>query len=109
MLHARRASLSHRLARVVQVGLAAGLLSGATACEQPDSIELGAVCKGSAECKDPADTCLTIGTQSKCSMACSKDKHCPEGYACPVTDPAKKTVGMCLPQADVSKSTVMVY
>jgi len=79
------------------------------ACEQPDSIELGQACKGSAECKDPADTCLTIGTKSTCSMACTKDERCPDGYACAVTDAAKKTQGMCLPQADVSKSTVTVY
>ena len=85
------------------------LLLALGACEKPDSIDLGQACKGSAECKDPADTCLTIGTKSTCSMACTKDNRCPDGYACAVTDAAKKTQGMCLPQADVSKSTVTVY
>lgn len=92
-----------------RLGLCAVLSFVIGGCEQPDSIELGAQCKGSAECKDPADTCLTIGTQSKCSMACSKENPCPQGYACPVTDPANKTQGMCLPQSDVSRSTVMAY
>ncbi|MEM6996406.1 MAG: hypothetical protein AAF721_38230 [Myxococcota bacterium] len=96
---------SARLGGLVCVTLAA-LAAGA--CEQPNSIELGALCKGSAECKAPADTCLTIGTKSTCSMACTKDSPCPDGYACAVTNAKTRTQGMCLPDADVSTSTVLV-
>lgn len=77
-------------------------------CEQPNSIELGQNCKGSAECKDPADTCLAIGTVNRCSMACAKDTPCPDGYACAVTDPATRKRGMCLPKDSISRSTVTV-
>ncbi len=78
------------------------------ACEKPDSVELGQNCKGSAECKDPADTCLAIGTVNRCSMACAKDSPCPDGYACAVTDPSTRKRGMCLPNDAISKSTVTV-
>lgn len=77
-------------------------------CEQPDTIELGQNCKGAAECKDPADTCLSIGSVNRCSMACSKDTPCPDGYACAVTDPATRKRGMCLPSDSISRSTVTV-
>lgn len=77
-------------------------------CEQPNSIELGQNCKGSAECKDPADTCLAIGTVNRCSMACAKDTPCPDGYACAVTDPSTRKRGMCLPKDSISRSTVTV-
>lgn len=80
----------------------------ATACEQPGSIELGQNCKGSAGCKDPSDTCLSIGAVNRCSMACAKDSPCPDGYACAVTDPAVRKRGMCLPNDAISKSTVTV-
>jgi hypothetical protein len=92
--------------RLFLLALLAGVLP---ACEKPNSIELGGACKGSAECKAPADTCLTIATKSTCSMACTKDNRCPEGYACPVTDPTHKTQGMCLPKADIAPSVVTVY
>lgn len=78
-------------------------------CEQPDSIELGQPCKSNAQCKDPADTCLTINDKARCSMACDKDNRCPEGYACPVTDPAHKDRGMCLPKANLGSNVVTVY
>jgi len=78
------------------------------ACEKPDSVELGQNCKGSAECKDPADTCLAIGTVNRCSMACAKDTPCPDGYACAVTDPSTRKRGMCLPKDAISHSTVTV-
>jgi hypothetical protein len=81
----------------------------ASGCERPDSIELGATCKGSAECKDPADTCLTIANESRCTMACDKTKRCPEGYACPVTDATQKDRGMCLPKASLGPNVVTVY
>ncbi|MCH9688695.1 MAG: hypothetical protein K0V04_45105 [Deltaproteobacteria bacterium] len=55
---------------------------GLLACATPDSVELGSVCKQSVECKDPADTCMTVGTESRCSMACAAETPCPEEYAC---------------------------
>lgn len=79
-----------------------------TGCEQPDSVALGQACKGSAECKDPADTCLSIGAANRCSMACAKDSPCPDGYACAVTDAAHRKRGMCLPNDAISQSTVTV-
>lgn len=79
-----------------------------TGCEQPNSIELGQNCKGSAECKDPADTCLAIGKVNRCSMTCAKDTPCPDGYACAVTDAATRKRGMCLPNEAISRSTVTV-
>jgi hypothetical protein len=78
-------------------------------CEQADSIELGQECAGSAQCKDPADTCLEIQGKKRCSMACTKDHKCPEGYACPVTDPAKKDQGMCLPESEIGPHIVRAY
>jgi hypothetical protein len=78
-------------------------------CERPDSIELGAECKGSAACKDPADTCLTIGDKSRCTMACDENNRCPKGYACPVTDPKQRDRGMCLPQENLRRNVVTVY
>jgi hypothetical protein len=93
------------LARVLVWSLFGLVLGG---CEKPDSIELGQPCKGSAECKAPADTCLTIYGESRCSMACDEGNRCPEGYACPVTDPTDKSKGMCLPQAKVGPNIVTV-
>ncbi len=58
------------------------MVLGAAGCAEPDSVELGAACKQQVECKDPADTCMTLGTESLCSMACSATTTCPEGYAC---------------------------
>lgn len=58
------------------------LLLGALGCPTPDSVELGGACKQQVECKDPADTCMTLGAESLCSMACSATAVCPEGYAC---------------------------
>lgn len=52
------------------------------ACAKPDSVELGGACKQQVECKDPADTCMTLGTESLCSLACSAEQACPDGYAC---------------------------
>lgn len=88
--------------------LFAGLGATPIGCEQPNSIELGQPCKGSAQCRTPADTCLTIGTASRCSMPCATDSPCPDGYACAVTQPATRTRGMCLPNSAVSSSTVTV-
>lgn len=51
-------------------------------CAEPDSVALGGACKQEVECKDPADTCMTLGSESLCSMACSAEAICPEDYAC---------------------------
>lgn len=104
-MDARRFTLARRSSLLVCCVLIA-LLPG---CERPDSIELGATCKGSAECKDPADTCLTIGTESRCTMACDKSNRCPDGYACPVTDATQKNRGMCLPKSSLGPNVVTVY
>jgi hypothetical protein len=58
------------------------LLLGALACVKPDSVELGGACKQQEECKGPADTCMTLGSESLCSMVCSAETACPDGYAC---------------------------
>ncbi|MCX4245712.1 hypothetical protein [Paraliomyxa miuraensis] len=55
---------------------------GALACAKPDSVALGGACKQQVECKDPADTCMTLGTESLCTLACSAEAACPDGYAC---------------------------
>lgn len=58
------------------------LLAGLAGCPEPDSVALGGACKQEVECKDPADTCMTLGSESLCTMACSADTPCPEGYQC---------------------------
>jgi hypothetical protein len=62
------------------------LLGALVSCAQADSVELGGACKQQVECKDPADTCMTLGTESLCSMVCSAEAACPEGYACAKMD-----------------------
>lgn len=57
-------------------------LLGALACAKADSVELGGTCKQEVECKDPADTCMTLGTDTLCTLACSAEAACPDGYAC---------------------------
>ena len=94
------------LGRLLLLALPALVLG---ACEKPDSIELGQPCTSNAQCKEPADTCLTIHGKARCSMACDKQNRCPEGYACPVTDPAHKDRGMCLPQGALGSQVVTVY
>ena len=79
------------------------------ACEKPDSVELGQPCKGSAECKDPADTCMMVAGKQRCTMACDAEHRCPDGYACPVTDPKDKTKGSCLPAVEIADNVVTVY
>lgn len=58
------------------------LLLGLLGCPTPDSVALGEGCKDEVECKDPADTCMTLGAESLCSMACSAATPCPDTYAC---------------------------
>ena len=59
-----------------------------TGCPEPDSVPIGGECKAQIECKDPADTCVTLGGKTICSVPCSATKHCPEGYC-----RAKATLG----------------
>lgn len=93
-------------ALTLAVGFAAGI---GLACERPDSIALGDACTGSAECKDPADTCLDIAGKKRCTMACSAENHCPDGYVCPVTNEANRKVGHCLAAAQIGPNVVRVY
>lgn len=90
------------------IGLAIG-------CAKPDSIELGGVCKEQVECKDPADTCLTVGPRSRCSMVCTPKDACPEGFVCAKLDisversgQSTKTgkTGYCLPRSEVPANAV---
>lgn len=52
------------------------------ACAKPDSVELGGACKQPVECKEPADTCMTLGTEMLCTMACSAEAACPDAHVC---------------------------
>lgn len=73
---------ARRPARGLGPGLLVIALLGASGCPEPDSVELGAACKQEVECKDPADTCMTLGADTLCTMACSAEMICPEGYQC---------------------------
>lgn len=59
---------------------------GLAGCPEPDSVELGGACKNEVECKDPADTCMTLGANTLCTLACSAESPCPEGYKCARVD-----------------------
>lgn len=59
---------------------------GAGSCAKADSVELGGACKQQVECKAPADTCMTLGTEQLCTVACSAETACPSGYACAKMD-----------------------
>jgi hypothetical protein len=74
-----------------------------------DTAPLGGPCRDSAECKDPSDTCMLVAGKQRCTMACSKDRRCPEGYVCPVTDPANRAAGSCLPASELGPNVVKVY
>jgi len=52
------------------------------ACAEPESVDLGGVCKEEIECKDPADTCMTLGARSICTLSCSASSPCPDSYDC---------------------------
>jgi len=58
------------------------LLLALWGCPAADTIELGGTCKDSVECKDPADTCINVVGESLCTVACSAERACPDGYAC---------------------------
>jgi hypothetical protein len=79
-------------------------------CAEPDSVELGEICREQVECKAPADTCLTVGVQSRCSMTCTKKDRCPEDFVCARMDVAVQQsgettqqgrAGYCLPRSAV--------
>lgn len=74
-----------------------------------DTVELGGPCSDSAQCKDPSDTCMMVAGKQRCTMACSKDRRCPNGYVCPVTDPANRAAGSCLLAAELGPNVVKVY
>jgi hypothetical protein len=79
-------------------------------CAKPDSIEPGDICQEQVECKAPADTCLTVGDKSRCSMTCTKEQRCPEDFVCARMDVAVQQsgettsqgrAGYCLPKSVV--------
>lgn len=86
------------------------LLGLGVSCAKPDSVELGGICKEQVECKDPADTCLTVGNESRCSKSCTKEARCPDDFVCAKMDVAvQRSVettragrsGYCLPKSAV--------
>lgn len=89
-----------------------------TGCPEPDSVPIGGECKAQIECKDPADTCVTLGGKTICSVPCSATKHCPEGYACARTgtvtvegnDGGDKASaeGYCMAKATLGKHIVTI-
>jgi hypothetical protein len=81
----------------------------AVGCDRPASVELGGDCTGSEQCKDPADTCMLVAGKRRCTMACSKERPCPKGYVCPVTDPSDRTAGSCLSAAEIGPDVVKAY
>jgi hypothetical protein len=90
--------------RIAGLWLALGLVG----CDA-DTVELGGPCSDSAQCKDPSDTCMLVAGKQRCTMACSKDRHCPSGYVCPVTDPANRAAGSCLLAAELGPNVVKAY
>ncbi len=90
--------------RTVLLWLALGL-AGCNA----DTVELGGVCSDSDQCKDPSDTCMLVAGKQRCTMACSKEHRCPNGYVCPVTDPANRAAGSCLLASELGPNVVKAY
>jgi hypothetical protein len=70
------------MARSASIPALLTLLLGPLACAKPDSVELGGACKQQVECKEPSDTCMTLGSELLCTMACSAKTACPDDYAC---------------------------
>lgn len=89
---------------IVAFGLAFGLAS----CDK-DTVELGGECTDSGQCKDPSDTCMLVAGKRRCTMACSKDRRCPDGYVCPVTDATNKQAGSCLVASEIGPNVVKAY
>lgn len=73
-----------------------------------DTVELGGQCSDAAQCKDPADTCMNVAGKTRCTMACSHERRCPDNYACVVTNPADRKAGSCLPASEVAPNVVTV-
>jgi hypothetical protein len=93
------------------------VLFGALACTKPDTVELGGTCKQQEECKPPSDTCMTLGTETLCTLACSAKSACPDGYACARMDVQVKgeggaskadAQGYCLAESRVGKHVVTI-
>ena len=103
-----------RLARLLVVPL---LLLGSLACAKQGSVELGGACKQQEECKPPSDTCMTLGTEMLCTVACSAKAACPDDYACARMDvkvegegggAAAGAQGYCLAKSRVGKHVVTI-
>lgn len=86
-------------------------------CPEPSSVALGGACKQQVECKDPADTCMTLGSEMLCTLACSADAPCPEGYQCARMDvrvegadggAAAAAAGYCLADARVGSHVATI-
>jgi hypothetical protein len=78
------------------------------ACDA-DTVELGGECRDNAQCKEPSDTCMQVAGKHRCTMACTKDRRCPEGYVCPVTDPANRSAGSCVLASEIGPNVVRAY
>ncbi len=94
--------------RIVITIAAFGVALGIATCDRA-SVELGGACTDNAQCKAPADTCMTVAGKTRCTMACDKDRKCPTGYTCPITDPARRDVGSCLVASDVGPNVARAY
>ena len=100
---------------LVSTTVVAFCLGLVASCEKPDSIEFGGICREQIECKDPADTCLTVGPRARCSKKCSKKDKCPDGFVCAKLDitvqrDSKSSkageYGYCLPKSEVPANAV---
>jgi hypothetical protein len=83
------------------------LALGLVACDT-DTVELGGQCHDSGQCKDPSDTCMLVAGKQRCTMACTKEKRCPNGYVCPVTDPKNRAAGSCMLASELGPNVVTV-
>jgi hypothetical protein len=101
-------------ARVLSV---VSVVLSAHACAKAESVELGGACKQQVECKAPADTCMTLGAERLCTLACAAEAPCPSGYACAAMDVRVEgdggagkagQHGYCLPQARVGSHVVTI-
>lgn len=91
-----------------RIALLLSLALGFVACDA-DTVELGGKCSDNAQCKDPSDTCMLVAGEHRCTMACSKERKCPNGYVCPVTDPANRAAGSCILASEIGPNVVKVY
>lgn len=70
------------MVQLIRIPASLLVLLAALACGKPDSVELGGACKQQEECKPPSDTCMTLGSEQLCTVACSAKTPCPDDYAC---------------------------